>query len=253
MPKNANGDPILNTSAGLLQDGDQSLELSASSLLPRGLSPHRSQQSLHLQKRAAQDGGEYGMLRRDNEASWSQPRLDSTYQVYPEQQLLFNGHYIFERQSSLDESQLTKQITESRSVTNVDDQSYLMTLNNNKTSQHLFAGQSSHTLHSFASQNSDKKGERLNQQRQAAAPITTLGARDFITDQPVFYAQKQTPFLISAYPDDSFSNKSTTSKRRQSRNSSQPRGLAGQEQLVFHSLDSQEVERPSLQSSFDEG
>ena len=81
------------------------------------------------------DGGEYGILRRDRESSLPQPQLHSTHQVYPEQQLLFNGYYIFERQSSIDDSSITKQINDSNNITNVASQSYLMTLNNNnKTS-----------------------------------------------------------------------------------------------------------------------
>ena len=145
MLKNANGDPVLNTSAGLLQDGNQSVELSASSPLPRGLSEHRLRESAHLQRREAPDGGEYDILRRDNEASWSQPQMHSTYQVYPEQQMLFNGYYIFERQGSLDESQITKQLDGSRSVTNVGDQSYVMTLNGDKGAQNPFPGQGRNT------------------------------------------------------------------------------------------------------------
>ena len=75
MLKNASGeDPILNSYANMLGDGgtsqNLSLDITSNSQLPKSL----SQESLHIHNRGAPYAvGEYGLLRRDNEASWSQP------------------------------------------------------------------------------------------------------------------------------------------------------------------------------------
>ena len=88
-----------------------------------------------------------GLRRTSSDLGLVHGDLYAQYKVYPEQQILFNGYYIFERQPSLEENYIN-QIEETDGA--LPSQTYLMTLNNNNTKS-IYAGQGKNTIASFAS------------------------------------------------------------------------------------------------------